>query len=223
MNRVLLAFVAALTTIALVGPGTAADLPRRYDPVVPAAPVYTTVNAWSGFYVGINGGGDWGHSRWSSTNGFDLNGGMVGATAGYNWQYFQWVFGLEGDIDWTDIKGNTVVGCPFGCQTSNTWLSTVRGRVGFSFDRFLPYLTGGLAVGDIRASVPGFVGSTSTEAGWTVGGGVEVALYRNWSAKVEYLHVDLGNFNCGLSCGVAATNNVSLHSNMVRGGINFRF
>jgi outer membrane immunogenic protein len=87
----------------------------------------------------------------------------------------------------------------------------------------LPYVTGGVAVGDIKASTPGFAGATQTNAGWTAGGGVELALTNNWTAKAEYLHVDLGNMNCGFNCGVAPGNNVSLKSDQVRGGVNFRF
>jgi outer membrane immunogenic protein len=223
MYRVLLASVAALTTVALVGPGGAADLQRRYDPIVPKAPIYSPVYNWSGFYVGINGGGAWGNSHWLNTTGFNVSGGMVGGTLGYNWQNGPWVLGLEGDVDWTNIKGRTIVGCPLGCQTSNSWLSTVRGRVGYAFDRFLPYVTGGLAVGDIRARTPGFAGGSDTNTGWAVGGGVEYAIYMNWTAKAEYLYVDLGNFNCGLACGVVAPNNVSLRSNIFRGGLNYRF
>ena len=82
--------------------------------------------------------------------------------------------------------------CPTGCQTKNNWLGTVRGRVGYAWDRVMPYVTGGLAVGDIEANQLGFAGVHDTNVGWTVGGGVEAALAGNWTAKLEYLHVDLG-------------------------------
>jgi outer membrane immunogenic protein len=221
MREVLVASALALS--AWTGAASAADLPRRPSPP-PAykAPIYTAYN-WTGFYLGINGGGGFGHSAWDTTGGFDLSGGLVGGTAGFNWQTGQWVFGLEGDVDWSNIKGSTTVACPLGCQTANSWLSTVRGRVGYAFDRFLPYITGGLAVGDIRATTPGFAGNTNTNAGWTVGGGLEFAIVGNWTAKAEYLYVDLGKNNCGLNCGVAATDNVSFTSHIVRGGINYRF
>jgi outer membrane immunogenic protein len=86
----------------------------------------------------------------------------------------------------------------------------------------MPYLTGGLAVGDIRASAPGFGGASTTNAGWTAGGGIEIALPGNWTAKAEYLHVDLGSFNCGLNCG-SPSNNVSMHDDIVRAGLNYHF
>ena len=125
---------------------------------------------------------------------------MVGGTAGYNWQALgsPWVFGLEGDIDWTNIKGTFAnAACPTGCETKNNWLGTARGRVGYAWDRVMPYVTGGLAVGDIKANQAGFAGVSDTNAGWTAGAGIEAALAGNWTAKLEYLHVDLGNVNCG--------------------------
>jgi outer membrane immunogenic protein len=190
----------------------------------PPAEVAQVYN-WTGFYLGINGGGGWGHSYWdTNATGIPLSGGLVGGTAGYNYQIGRAVLGVEGDVDWADLSGTRAsTGCPVGCTTSDSWLSTVRGRVGYAFDRFLPYVTGGLAVGDIQAATPGFPGATNTNAGWTIGGGLEVALPGNWSAKAEYLHVDLGRFNCGTDCGVAPTDNVSMHDNLFRAGVNYRF
>jgi outer membrane immunogenic protein len=211
--------------VALTAAAAAADLPARapvpYYPV--KAPMYAPPYSWTGFYLGVNGGYGWGRSDWDTVGPFDVSGGLVGGTAGYNYQFGQLVVGVEGDVDWSDIKGNTTSFCTFGCQTSNTWLSTVRGRLGFAADRFLPYVTGGAAFGDIRASTPGFPGASQTNTGWTVGAGIEAALVGNLSAKVEYLYVDLGNFNCGVACGLGAADNVSLHENVLRGGINYRF
>jgi outer membrane immunogenic protein len=83
----------------------------------------------------------------------------------------------------------------------------------------MPYVTGGLAIGDIRTAGP-LIGNDQTNAGWTVGGGLEFALPSNWTAKVEYLYVDLGN-NCGAGCGIA--NNGDFTTNIIRGGFNYRF
>ncbi len=191
----------------------------------PAAPPLTQTYDWTGFYFGANGGGGWGHSFWSAnTTGLGLSGGQAGGTAGYNWQTGNVVIGLEGDVDWSGLNGTrTTPGCPDGCTTSDTWLSTVRGRLGYSFDRVMPYVTGGLAVGDIRAATPGLAGGETTNAGWTVGGGLEVALPGNWTAKAEYLWVDLGKFNCGAGCGASPTDNVSLQGNVFRAGVNYHF
>src|SRR5262249_57552319 len=96
----------------------------------------------------------------------------------------------------------------------NMWLATVRGRRGYALDRFLAYFTGGLAVGDINANRPGLPGGSISNAGWTVGAGLEVGLVSNVSLKAEYLYVDLGNFNCGLNCGLAPGGNVSFTTNI---------
>jgi len=154
---------------------------------------------------------------------FDLSGGVIGGTVGYNWQFGQAVIGAEGDIDWSGIKGTSTVLCLGGCETRNKWLATARGRLGFAFDRFLPYFTGGLALGDINATPPGLPGGSITNAGWTAGAGLAVGLMSNVSVKAEYLYVDLGNFNCGFNCGLVATGNTSFNANLFRGGLNVRF
>jgi outer membrane immunogenic protein len=87
----------------------------------------------------------------------------------------------------------------------------------------MPFITGGAAFGDIKTTTPGFAGATQTNVGWTVGAGLEFAIAQNWTAKAEYLYVDLGKFNCGLSCGVTVTDNVSFTTNLVRAGVNYRF
>jgi len=222
MKRVILACIGV---VALGGAAAAADLPRAPSPApYYKAPVYAPAYNWSGFYIGINGGGGWGRSDWTTTGSFDTSGGLVGGTIGYNYQINQAVLGVEGDIDWADINGSTAaVGCPTtSCKTSDSWLSTIRGRLGYAADRFMPYVTGGAAFGDIKASGPGLTGADNTNAGWTLGGGIEFAIAGHWTAKAEYLYVDLGHFNCGISCG-AATQNVSWRSNIGRVGINYRF
>ena len=221
-------FAGCLVAAALVAAQCAAAADLSVAPLYkapPATPVPPPAYNWTGFYLGVNGGGGWGRSWWSA-NGthVDLSGGLVGGTAGYNWQIGKVVLGVEGDIDWARLEGtNASAPCPTGCNTSDTWLSTVRGRVGYAFDRFMPYLTGGLAVGDIRAATAGLSGGESTNAGWTVGAGLEVALPGNWTAKAEYLHVDLGRFNCGAGCNPSPSDNVSMQDNVFRAGVNYRF
>jgi outer membrane immunogenic protein len=213
-------FVVGAAVLALASAAAAADLPA------PApyykAPAYLPPPLWSGFYLGVNGGGAFGTSTWDTAGSRNITGGLVGGTIGYNYQITHFVIGVEGDIDWASISGtNSTVTCPTGCKTGDSWLSTVRGRVGYAADRFLPYLTGGAAFGNIQATTAGLT-TSSTNAGWTVGGGVEFAITPNWSAKAEYLFVNLGKFNCGLNCG-AVTDNVSFSTNLFRGGVNYRF
>jgi outer membrane immunogenic protein len=222
MKRLVLA-TAGILTLAALNPAAAADLSRRYQPPPPVqAPIMAQVYNWTGFYVGVNGGGAWGQSDWSRTGNFDVSGGLVGGTVGYNWQAGPWVLGVEGDLDWTNINGNTSNGCAPGCKTSNDWLGTARGRVGYAFDRFLPYITGGLAVGNVQANLAGVDVAKSTNAGWTAGAGVQFAINNQWSLKAEYLYVDLGTFNCGVACGTTP-NEVGFTSHIGRAGINYRF
>jgi len=223
MKKLLLASVGVLALG--IASASAADIARRAPPPAPAyvTPAYN----WSGFYVGINGGGAFGRSELSNTLGstsYNVTGGLVGGTLGYNYQINQLVFGIDGDIDWADISGNTNSAFCTGitCSTKNDWLGTVRGRIGYAFDRFMPYVTGGAAFGDVKTSITGFPGQTDTKAGWTAGGGLEMAINGPWTAKVEYLYVDLGDDTCSaVNCGVSTTTN--FHTNIVRAGINYRF
>jgi outer membrane immunogenic protein len=218
--------MAATVAAALAAPlaATAADLPRPNAMPTKAPPFVAPEFIWNGFYVGVNGGGGWGRAWSDQTGHFDTSGGVVGGTVGYNAQLGRWVLGFEGDIDWSNVGGSTANGCPAGnCSVQNNWLSTARGRVGYAFGSFLPYITGGLAVGDVNASVPGFTGMDATQVGWTAGVGLEYAINQRWSVKAEYLRVDLGRFDCGLSCGPTAPDNVSFRENLVRGGINLHF
>jgi outer membrane immunogenic protein len=227
MKRLVLAGLGALAVMTMIGSANAADMSRRQ--AMPAkAPIYEAPYNWTGVYVGINGGGSWGRSTWSNPGGSadaDLAGAIVGGTLGYNYQMGQAVFGLEGDVDWSNIHGSTSSGLCAGvtCETHNSWLATARGRIGYAFNRVMPFVTGGAAFGDIKAMPVGFgTSETTTKVGWTIGGGAEVAIAGPWSAKLEYLYVDLGKGSCGVvSCGVAT--DVSLTSNLVRGGLNYRF
>ena len=223
MRRVL-STISMISLLGLAATGAiAADIPRA-APAYKAPAVYAPIFTWTGGYVGINGGYGWGRSDWTGYGAEPrVSGGLVGLTLGYNWQTGPWVFGLEGDIDWSDIRGGfTNAACPTGCETRNSWLGTARGRLGYAIDRVMPYVTGGLAVGDIRTTQAGFTGARETNAGWTVGAGIEAALAPNWTAKVEYLHVNLGDVGCGaVACSIPS--NVELRANLIRGGINYKF
>ena len=220
MKRVILALVSVAV---LTGTAAAADLARPLPQPYYKAPAVVPAFSWTGFYIGLNGGGGFGRSAWDTTGSFNTSGGLVGGTIGYNYQIGQAVVGIEGDIDWANIKGTTNNACTFGCRTSDSWLSTVRGRLGYAADRFMPYITGGAAFGDVKASTPGFPGANSDRVGWTAGAGIEFAVAQNLSLKAEYLYVDLGKFNCGIACGAAFTDNVSFTTNLVRAGVNYHF
>jgi outer membrane immunogenic protein len=101
-------------------------------------------------------------------------------------------------------------------------MGTARGRLGYAgWNNLLPYITGGAAFGNIKATAPG-VSVTKTNVGWTAGAGLEYAFLGAWSAKVEYLYADLGKVTCGATdCGVDT--DVKLKANLVRVGLNYRF
>jgi outer membrane immunogenic protein len=218
--------LAGMAGAAMVGSASAADLARKAPPApVTKAPAYVPFS-WTGFYAGINGGYGFGRAKWSGLPAdFNVNGGMVGGQLGYNWQTGQLVLGVEGDGDWTALRGTANPGTCGGrpCTTDNDFLSTFRGRAGFAFDRWLPFATAGLAVGNIRPAVPGFTGIDQTNAGWTAGGGLEYAVAPSWTVKAEYLYVDLGKDTCTTMCGLPTGNTVGLTTNVARAGINYRF
>jgi len=224
MKKSILACVGSVL-LSMLSPALAADMPIKGAPGPYLAPYYN----WTGFYIGINGGYAFGKSKWTdpaaaiTTGSFNVNGPVAGGTLGYNYQTGAIVWGIEGDYDWSNIKGSTTTNCVGGCETKNSWLGTARFRLGYAFDRWLPFVTGGAAFGDIKATSMG--GSTTkTKVGWTAGAGIEWAFFSNWTAKVEYLYVDLGNGSCSGACaGGGGPIDVKFQTSLVRAGINYRF
>jgi iron complex outermembrane receptor protein len=229
-------------TLPTIGPAFAADAAPIVTKVGPAAWTETTSRFnWTGVYLGLNGGFTFGASNWTdgvtgtATGNFGTSGFVFGGTLGANYQVGSIVLGVEADGDWADASGfgtfTASALCAGGCLTTSSWLSTVRGRAGYAFDRFFVYGTGGAAFGNVRANFSNNPVSPATEAGWTAGAGVEVALGRNWSAKAEYLFVKLADGSCSASCAIADANGpaiipnaaVSFNESIVRGGINYRF
>jgi len=218
-TKLILAGIAAL----LMAPfaAQAADLPQPYKSPAYVAPLAAS---WSGFYVGINGGYGFGTSDWDHPAvSPDPKGGMAGGTVGYNFQTGTWVWGIEGDLDWSGMKGDAT--CPGGtCTTKNDWLGTARARLGYAgWNNWLPYITAGGAFGDIKAENPAGATASKTQIGWTAGLGLEYAFRSNWSVKVEYLYADLGKFDCGTTCSAITPDDVSFKTNIVRAGVNYRF
>ena len=146
---------------------------------------------WTGFYVGINGGYGLGTSNWSAvpTASNKPKGFLAGGTLGYNYQIGSIVWGLEGDFDWSDVKDNVACAPARHLRApSNSWLATFRGRLGYAFDRWLPYITGGGAYGNVKATVnvPAFgiaASASNNQLGWTVGAGLEYAFLSNWTRQ----------------------------------------
>lgn len=184
----------------------AADLPRS------PAPYFSAPAAgfnWSGGYVGANVGYNWGKITNSGTNPSGLEGGLQG---GYNWQNGQFVYGAETDLQ---LSGADDTFAPF--KFSNPWFGTLRGRGGFAYSNFLFYLTAGLAYGGLKAE-NGLLTESKTHIGWTAGLGAEVGITSNWSAKAEYLYMDLGSRSYSLT---GTTN--GYQANLIRLGVNYHF
>jgi outer membrane immunogenic protein len=230
MKKLVLGY-AGLVLFALSGSAMAADLSRPPPPAYTKAPMMPLYN-WNGIYLGINGGGGWGRSRLdfplfgTTTGDFNTSGGLVGGTVGFNWQSSAFVFGVEGDGDWANIKGSAP--CPgvvgFTCNTSDSWLATARARLGYAANEWLFYVTGGGAFGDVKTAATGFSGQSVTRTGWTAGGGIEYGFAPNWSVKVEYLHVDLGTASCSVGvCSFVSQVNAPFRAEIVRAGLNWRF
>jgi outer membrane immunogenic protein len=165
--------------------------------------------SWAGPYLGGNIGYAWGSvdNNWTKPSGV-----AGGVQAGYNFQQGPWVFGLEGDIQATGAD-DTFAPWKF----SNPWFGTVRGRGGYAFSNILVYGTVGLAFGELRANTFGLTES-HTNVGLTAGVGAEIGLTQNWSAKVEYLYVDLANSNFAIT---GMSNGYSFGT--FRAGVNYRF
>ena len=282
MNRSILLAALILGTAA---PAFAADIPVKARP----APVVVDTWNWNGFYLGLNGGYSWGRSRTtvdyftlpggvpivppagSVTSGtFNLNGGIFGGQVGYNWASGGWLFGFEGDLQWSGEKGTGIFTCapaggagipgvcnpgltflPAGVAGGTTltleqhiqWFGTLRGRAGWLVTpSVLLYATGGLAFGSIKSSgtlaglnnfaqpVAAVFSNTKTNAGWTVGGGIEGHLGGNWTGKLEYLYLDLGTVSHQVNLitippvtGIGANISSRITDHVFRAGINYHF
>ena len=244
------AYLGVRGTLPSVTPVFAADTSRRL--IAKAAPVSlpSAVN-WTGVYLGLNGGFTFGASDWTdsvtgtSSDNFSTLGFVFGGTVGANFQAGSWVFGAEADGDWANSSGfgtftttSTSSLCAGGCLTKNSWLATVRGRAGYAFDRFLAYGTVGAASGNIQANFSNNPVTTSTKTGWAIGAGVEYALGFNWSAKAEYLFVDLGSGSCTTDCALQNPGGlgpnplgpptipgviVQFNESIIRAGLNYKF
>ncbi|HZL30443.1 MAG TPA: outer membrane protein [Pseudolabrys sp.] len=226
MKRLPMTVSVGLLVAAMATPSFAADLPRpSYKAPLYSAPAFS----WTGFYAGLNVGYGFGTSDWTGVGTIGSTspkGVLAGLTLGYNLQTGYWVWGLEGDIDYSGMKGSTVGtgACGgIGCETKNSWLGTARGRIGYAgWDRWLPYITGGAAFGDVKRTSAAALTESETKFGWTAGAGIEYAVLTNWSAKLEYLYADLGKSTCSAAtCGTDTE--VTFKSSMVRLGLNYRF
>jgi outer membrane immunogenic protein len=205
MKRI--ARAAALLVTGAGGAASAADIPH---PSYYTATAPLSAYSWTGLYLGGNLGYEWGAT---SNNPTRPSGFAGGAEGGYNWQTGQLVFGGEADIQLSNAN-DTFAPWKF----SNPWFGTLRGRAGFAVSNFLIYGTAGVALGDLQAQTAGLQSESHANVGWTAGVGVEAGFAANWSAKVEYLFVDLASNTYVLT----GTSN-GLSANLFRFGVNYHF
>lgn len=203
------------------------------------APVLAVYN-WTGFYIGANAGVGIGRNRTGhSFTGDSLylapQGAFGGGQVGYNWQGDSLlgpiVYGIEADIQGAGLDDNhaNVVGLG-GLRTAYSskvdWFGTVRGRIGLAQGPILSYFTGGYAYGNVKTSITeGGVAAFSNDrmqGGWTVGSGVEASLGGNWTGKIEYLYLNLGNKTDAFAFGVPQTFSTEIRENIFRVGLNYR-
>jgi outer membrane immunogenic protein len=236
--------VVGIFSLSVVVPVAAADLNPVYKAPVPAiAPAFN----WNGFYVGANVGGAWASDTvtqsspvapFSSTK-VTSSGVVGGGQAGYNWVALpNWLLGIEADVSGADLSGTSTYSNRAQFNEKVDAFGTVRGRVGYVANNWLFYGTGGFAwsddtftrnqltatptsppLGDLRTNSP-------TRTGWAAGGGIEYGFARNWTARVEYLHLDLSDqsFNFVAPNGVfRGIDEGKLTVDSVRVGVNYKF
>jgi outer membrane immunogenic protein len=208
IRKNLLGASAAALFLATAGTAMAADLPAvaPYQAVAPAG-----YYDWTGFYVGAQAG----YVFADSTAG-DFDGFAGGVHAGYNHQINNWVFGIEADVEYSGADASAA-----GTTIEAEWLGSVRGRIGYAFDRVLVYGTGGVAFGGFDVSTVAVGSDSATHVGWTVGAGVEVAVTQNVTARAEYRYTDLGDKNYTLGGATVNLDADEIHA--VRVGVSYKF
>ncbi|WGR67782.1 MULTISPECIES: outer membrane beta-barrel protein [unclassified Bradyrhizobium] len=245
MNKIWVGAIGAVA-LSLSAPASAADLAARPYTKAPP-PAVAAVYDWSGFYIGINGGGGTSHKCWDFVTPVtgtlvgdgchDATGGTVGGQIGYRWQSANWVFGVEGQGNWADFKGDNISpSAPF--QQNRTRIDAfglITGQVGYAWNNVLFYVKGGGAVVGDRydlITAPGFVGAGTvfgsareTRWGGTVGAGLEFGFAPNWSVGVEYDHIFLGHRNNDFSLGgvFVQTERISQDVDMGLVRVNYRW
>jgi outer membrane immunogenic protein len=201
------ALATAMAGAGATGAAQAADMaPMPYY----TAPAPLSAYSWAGPYLGATLGYEWGEVDNNPTRPSGVAGGLEG---GFNWQHGNFVYGGEADIN---LSAADDTFAPW--QFTNPWFGTVRGRAGVAVNNVLIFGTAGLAYGGLTANTAGNLSESHAAFGWVAGGGVEVGFTPHWSAKAEWLYLDLADHNFT----VTGANN-GLAANLLRLGVNYRF
>ena len=250
--KIFLVGAVGLVALGIGAPASAADLAARPYTKAPP-PIMEPMYNWSGFYIGLNGGGGWGHKCWDLINDgagpiplapegcHDAAGGTVGGQIGYRWQAASpWVFGLEAQGNWADLRGDNVsLIDPLGTRNRSQIdaFGLFTGQIGYAWNSALLYVKGGAAVTsdkytgiDIPTGIA-FDRATETRWGGVIGVGVEYGFTPNWSLALEYDHLFMGSrdvslFSTGAFTTAGSLSGIdSIHQNVdlftVR--VNYRF
>jgi outer membrane immunogenic protein len=245
MKKILLG-AASLIAMGAVAPASAADLAAR--PYTKAPPMVAAIYDWSGFYIGINGGGGSAHTCWdlvtdavlgpivpSAPQGcHNAKGGTVGGQIGYRWQASNWVFGLEGQGNWADFNASNVnlFNGALADRTRIDSFGLITGQVGYAWNNVLAYVKGGAAVVsekyDTTVIGTGALNDSAKETRWggVAGVGLELGFAPNWSVGVEYDHLFMGtrNINANTPAGAfSATDRIGQDVDMGLVRLNYRF
>ncbi len=237
LRRYVGGLAAATGTALCICAAAAADLPPApaRPPTAPVAYAPEAIYNWTGFYVGGHLGGGFANSSWSdpftgANNTFNSGAGFLGGgQVGANLQLNRLVLGVEGDFSRTGLNGAGTDSLGDTINTNTKWTSTVTGRVGAAFDRLLIYGKGGVAFAQDQSSFTDLFGnsasSTFLRTGWTAGAGIEYALSKNWSVKIEYDYLSFGPqaLNFATPTTPLYTSNGSLNVQEIKAGLNFRF
>ena len=246
-----IALAAAAVSLLFTGAASAADLAARPYTKAPPVPVVAAYD-WSGFYIGVNGGGGWSRKCWDIYNGLgfavnpsvaegchDATGGTVGGQIGYRWQSAAWVFGLEAQGNWANFRGSNT-SSPLALGVGVTNRSTVdalglfTGQVGYAWNNVLWYVKGGAAVTRDKyeglATATGIVFDRADETRWggVIGTGIEFSLTRNFSIALEYDHLFMGNRDITFTAvaapaAISRGDRIRQDVDMVTARLNYRF
>jgi outer membrane immunogenic protein len=233
--------------LAMAASAVAADLPSEKGPPVYTPPPPPPVFSWTGVYIGAQVGYAWNNSSnpYDETFGFALpnesNGGGVigGGHVGYNYELGGFglgsggfVVGLEGDVNGSSQSATGVDGVDYlgvvGYTTRKDVDASIRGRIGYAWDRVLIYGTGGGAWGNFRTTYYDNLGDfdgafNHGRFGWTVGGGIEYAIDNNWSVRAEYRYSDYGHITDFAATTTGDLISQHIRDNRVQAGFSYKF
>ncbi|MCW1990687.1 outer membrane immunogenic protein [Bradyrhizobium diazoefficiens] len=240
MKRIVLAS-ASLLVLGALAPASAADLAAR--PYTKAPVAVASIYNWSGFYIGGNAGGGSSHNCWDLTavgvaaipvtaeGCHNATGALVGGQIGYRWQSSSWVFGLEAQGDWADLKGSNVSApaalFPLVNNTKIDAIGLFTGQVGYAWNNVLWYVKGGAAVthNKFSGTLAGITLDTANETRWggTVGTGIEFGFAPNWSVAVEYNHLFMGKHTDTFTFLGVATRSDSIKQDVDMGTVRLNY